>query len=260
MQDLPTSAQLAPAPSASDLPKTERIRHELRRRTLKISAREMVTPQMLRLTLSGPELEGFTSLSPADHIKIIVPGEGGEDAMRDYTPRGYDPQTQSLTIDFALHDEGAATLWAKQAQVGDTARIAGPRGSKVISGPIRNWLLIGDESALPSISRRIEELPAGSRVTSLVAVQSAREEQRLVTEATHVALWVHRSDPCDATALAERLAQIILPEGTYVWLAAEASVVKRLREQLIARGLPLPWLTASGYWSAGQVDGGEQEF
>ena len=197
MQDLPTSAQVAPAPSSTDLPKTERIRHELRRRTLSVSAREMVTPKMLRLTLSGPELEGFTSLSPADHIKIIVPDAGGEEVMRDYTPRAYDAVTQSLTVDFALHDEGAATLWAMNAEIGDPVRIAGPRGSKVISGPILSWLLIGDESALPSIARRVEEMRAGSRVTSLVAVQSPREEQRLTTEAEHVALWVHRRDPCD---------------------------------------------------------------
>lgn len=253
-----TAAQAAA--DAQQAPRVERVRHELRRRSLTVAKREMITPNMLRLTLMGPELEGFVSLSPSDHLKIIVPDAGGEDAMRDYTPRFYDADAQTLTVDFAIHDEGAATLWAKAAQVGDEARIAGPRGSKVITGEIRNWLLIGDESALPSIARRIEELPAGSRVTSLVAVQSKRDEQTLATDAEHVALWVHRADPLDAQALSDRLAQIILPEGTYVWLAAEATVVKRLRAQLLDRGHPLGWMSASGYWSAGEADGGEQEF
>ena len=50
-----------------------RVRHELHRRTLAISRVEHVTPNMLRLTLAGEELAGFTSLAPDDHIKVFAP-------------------------------------------------------------------------------------------------------------------------------------------------------------------------------------------
>ena len=75
----------------TDQPRIDRQRHETRRRTLTVQAREQITPNMLRLTLGGPELEGFVSAAPDDHIKVFAPDETGATVMRDYTPRRYDP-------------------------------------------------------------------------------------------------------------------------------------------------------------------------
>ncbi|SOC14629.1 NADPH-dependent ferric siderophore reductase [Rhodobacter sp. JA431] len=240
-------------------PTITRHRFEVQRRKLTVLAREEVTPQMLRLVLGGPELSGFTSLGADDHIKLFVPDGAGGQAMRDYTPRAYDPSKGELVIDFALHDAGPATAWARAAQVGDEAHIGGPRGAQVIEGPIARWLMIGDETALPAIARRIEEMAPGTPVTSLVAVQSAGEEQRIETRAEHVALWVHRADPTDATGLLAALARISLPEQTFVWLAAEAGVAKALRAALAERGHPAPWMKAAGYWVSGEADRSEKE-
>ena len=48
-------------------------------------------------------------------------------------------------------------------------------GSKIV--------LIGDETALPAIARRLEEMPAGMRAVAIIAVDSAAEEQPLATAA-----------------------------------------------------------------------------
>ncbi|MPQ93347.1 siderophore-interacting protein [Thioclava sp. JE_KL1] len=243
----------------TDMPRIRRVRHDTLRRNLTIARTERVTPQMLRLTLEGPELEGFVSASPDDHIKIIVPDASGETAMRDYTPRRHLPEARQLEVDFALHDAGPATKWALAAQVGDTATIAGPRGSQIIEGNIERWVLVGDETALPSIARRIEELPAAMPVTSLVAVADAGEEQEIETNADHVALWTHRSDPADPAPLRRLLDRIALPPRTFVWIAAEASVARALRDDLTGRGHPKEWLKAAGYWIAGQADGSAKD-
>ena len=50
------------------------------------------------------------------------------------------------------------------------------------------WLLVGDETALPVIGRRIEELPAGTPVISLVSVTGPADEKTVVTEADHRAI------------------------------------------------------------------------
>lgn len=241
------------------LPEITRHRHETRRRKLTVLHRKQVTPQMLRLTLGGPDLAGFTSLGADDHIKLFVPDRTtGETVMRDYTPRRYDAERGTLEIDFALHEAGPATVWAMAAQEGEPAEIGGPRGSQVISGPITRWLLIGDETALPAIARRIEEMAPGTPVTSLVAVAGPAEEQKIATAADHVGLWVHRADPTDAAALCAALARIPLPEGTFVWIAAEAGVARALRAALSERGHPAAWLKASGYWVAGEADRSEK--
>jgi NADPH-dependent ferric siderophore reductase len=41
---------------------------------------------MLRVNLTGDDLADFRSLSPDDHVKILVPSSSGEAERRDYTP------------------------------------------------------------------------------------------------------------------------------------------------------------------------------
>jgi len=241
--------------NAGAMPKIERIRHELRRRNLTVLSVAALTPNMIRITLGGDEMEGFTSLSAGDHVKLFVPdGEGGV-AMRDYTPRRYDPETRTLVLDFVVHEAGPATQWALGARPGDAVQIGGPRGSQVITGAIAAWLLIGDETALPSIGRRIEEMSAGVPVTSVVAVPGVRDEQSFETVAALTTHWIHREDATDAAAIIGRLRDIPIEPGTFVWLAAEGSVAKAVRSYLVEeRKHPLTWLKASGYWVKGKAD------
>ena len=159
-----------PISHASSTPVITRVRHELAVRTLDVLAVTRLTPHMIRVTLGGAELEGFASAAPDDHIKIMVPDQDGTIVRRDYTPRHYDRETGTLLLDFVDHEGGPAAEWARSVVPGGTLQIGGPRGSQVIGGEIRHWLLIGDETALPAIGRRVEELPAHTTVTTLVAV------------------------------------------------------------------------------------------
>lgn len=240
-------------------PEITRLRHEARRRSLTVLASDRLTPHMLRLRLGGPELAGFASSSPGDHVKLFVPDGTGGTTMRDYTPRRFDLTAGWLEIDFALHDAGPATLWALQARPGDAAEIGGPRGSQVISGPIAEWLLIGDETALPSIARRIEEMAEAVRVTSLVAIPGPEDRQAIATRAAHRAIWVERGDPADPQPLLAAFDRLDPAPGTFVWIAAEAGVARALRDTALARGIAPDWLRAAGYWRSGEADAKVQD-
>src|SRR5271163_3704791 len=157
--------------------RTRRVRHNSRRRMLAVREKRHVTPRMIRIVLGGEDFEDFTTPSADDHIKLYVPGEGGELEARDLTPRRFDPKAKKLTIDVALHPAGPAIHWAEQAQIGDAVAISGPRGSLVIADDFDWWLLIGDEPALPSIGRRVEGLAEGVRAITLVAVNGPAEQQ-----------------------------------------------------------------------------------
>lgn len=240
-------------------PRIERVRHELKRRNLEVLSADRITPNMIRIVLGGEDLEGFTSLSAGDHIKVFVPDETGEIVMRDYTPRHYDAQNLRLTLDFSVHDAGPATKWAMNAKPGDKLQIGGPRGSQSITGPIRHWLLIGDETAFPSIGRRVEEMEADTLVTTIVGIPDARDEQLFQTKANLTTHWVHRTDPTDAEAMLAALRGLVIEPGTFIWLAAEGSVVKAIRAYLLnERHHPQQWLRASGYWVAGKADATEK--
>ena len=236
-----------------------RHRHETRRRRLTVAEKDHLTPAMIRIVLTGEELADFVSLGADDHIKLFLPAEDGDrQEKRDYTPRAYDRDARRLTIDFAVHEAGPATRWAIAAQTGDEIEIGGPRGSAVVSPTFDWWLLIGDETALPAIGRRIEELPAGVEVISVVAVASAEEEQTFTTLARHSAIWAHRpgDQADDPTALLSALRDIALPEGDgFVWIAAETTVARAVRDYLSAeRGHPREWTKAAGYWRKGEAD------
>jgi NADPH-dependent ferric siderophore reductase len=127
---------------------------------------------------------------------------------------------------------------------------------------VDRWLLIGDETALPSIGRRVEGLPQGVRAITLVAVNGPVEEQVLDTRADHQAIWVHRAadEATNAQPVLEALKRIELPPGDgFVWIAAEAKVARAARDHIVnVRRHPAQWIRASGYWTEGQADAYER--
>jgi NADPH-dependent ferric siderophore reductase len=251
-----------------------RVRHEPRRRLLTVQKVERLTPKMARVTLGG-DLAGFVSGAYDDHVKIFFPLPGrtaptmpepGPDGKvaegverspgRDYTPRRYD--RNELIIDFALHDAGPATAWAEQAEPGQQLSVGGPRGSFVVPDDFDWYLFVGDETALPAIGRRLEELRSGAHATVVVAVDGPAEQQQFESRATVDMNWVHRplSRAEDPAPLVDALRAIALPDSGdgYAWAAGESQTAKLLRRHLLdERGHEKAWVKAAGYWKRGAV-------
>lgn len=216
---------------------------------------------MIRVRLRGDELQGFTSLGFDDHIKIFFPtGDGadatGTPAMRDFTPRRFDPAAGELWVDFFLHAAGPAATWAARARAGQTLEIGGPRGSALIAlSGIDAHVLIGDETALPAISRRLEELPTGSRALVVIETEDGAEHPTLATRATVDVVWVPRSHGNEPPAhkLIETLRNLTLPPGHgFFWVALESQAARTLRNYLrTERGIDKRWIKAAGYWQRG---------
>jgi len=235
-----------------------RHRHDTRRRTLTVQNVSDVTRRMRRITLKG-DLEGFVSLSFDDHVKLFFETGAEKPEMRDYTPRSFDTHAGTLVLDFVLHEAGPATQWAFDARVGDKLQVGGPRGSAVVA-PVFDWyLLIGDETALPAIGRCIEELRAGVKVVSLVAITDSAEQQRFETPAAHDAHWLYRAADAahEPAPMLKALQALTWPEGKgFVWVASEATVARVLRAHVLQdRNHPKEWSKASGYWAKGKAEG-----
>jgi NADPH-dependent ferric siderophore reductase len=234
-----------------------RLRHELKRRRLTVSAIERVTPRMLRVHFTSPELHDFHSPSHDDHIKLFFEGDGDRPEMRDYTPRRFDVAAGTLAIDFALHEAGPATQWAEVAKPGDTLQIGGPRGSTVVPDDFDWYLLVGDETAVPAIGRRVEELREGVPVATFII----GEAQHFQSRARWTPHWIARTPGIDeVAALRTALAGFTLPPGDgFVWIAAEAAVARSLRGYILdERGHPRAWTKAAGYWKRGEADAHEK--
>jgi NADPH-dependent ferric siderophore reductase len=254
-----------------------RVRHETKTRLLQVREVSRISPKMVRIVVGGEALAGFISAAHDDHVKLFFPHPGEDKpvlptpspngpvypegvarpAARDYTPRRYDAAANTLTIDFVLHGDGPAASWAEQVRPGCYLGVGGPRGSFIVPDDFDWYLLAGDETALPAIGRRLEELPAGTRVIVVVEVADAGEEQRFDTRARLETHWLHRgaSVPGGGSLLQKAIAGLSLPSGDgYAWVAAEAATAKALRRHLVdERGLRKDRVKAAAYWKQGAV-------
>jgi NADPH-dependent ferric siderophore reductase len=226
-------------------PRVQRLRHEIVRREVQVARAESLGPHLRSITFSGEALDGFVSASFDDHVKLFL-DEGG--VRRDYTPRRYDSAERELTIEFDLHSGGPAARWAAQAQPGQRATIAGPRGSFVIAMDHDWHLLAGDETALPAIARRLEELPEGTRAIVVLQVADPADRRALPSAAQVELQWVD-----DADALIDAVRALPLPAGEgYAWCAGETAAMAALRRVIVdEKGHPRDAIRAAAYWKRG---------
>ncbi|TWI61161.1 NADPH-dependent ferric siderophore reductase [Pseudoduganella lurida] len=225
----------------------ERVRHELKRRDVAVLRVAPLGGQFVSVTFGGADLADFVSLGFDDHVKFMIETAEGEAVRRDYTPRHYDAAACELTIEFALHGEGHCSDWARQAAVGQRVTIGGPRGSMIV--PPLGWhLLAGDETALPAIRRRLEELPAAARVTVIVA---ATEPVQL-----HGAAQLDFRQVADGGRLVEAIRALDIPlQDAFVWFGGEVSIAKQVRDVVHGeKAFSREWSRISAYWKQGAAD------
>ena len=224
---------------------------------------EHLTPRMVRVTFTSPELGSFGWNGPAAHIKLIFPtgaaeAAGARPTMRTYTPRRFDAAARELDVDFVVHGEGPASAWASQAAVGQSLTVAGPGRNYVVDPRVEWFVLAGDDSAIPAISTILEYLPPTALATVLLEVVDAKEEHEIHSAGKASITWLHRGeDPANAGALLEKSVRALeLPAGAgRVYVACEAAAMRRIRRHLLTeRSLDRDHVVTRGYWQLGETD------
>ncbi len=233
-----------------------------------------VTPSVRRVVLSGtPDAVAaagptVTLLVPrvgdaaprwpavARDGRVVWPAGAHGVNLRSYTARRQDPERGEVEIDFVLHGDGPAAAWASAAAPGALLAVAGsgPLGER----PAGTLLLVGDETALPAISRILAAADPASHGLALVEVAGPEEEQPLATPAGVEVRWLHRGGtaPGASTVLADAVAALDRPDGDdlFAWVAAESAAVRAVRADLRGRwGLSRAQHHAIGYWRRGRA-------
>ena len=242
----------------------QRVRNELRFREITVLSSERICG-FQRIVFGGESLAGFSSRGFDDHIKLFFPEPGVafvppqvtdegivwptdvRPPSRDYTPL-FDALNQQLTIDFYLHDGGAASDWAVHAKPGDTLCIGGPRGSLVVPEDYAWQLYVCDESGMPALRRRLEALSAGQKQVHVEAIVTISDES-LKGYLAHLSQYaIHWVVGHDAQAVAEKLATLALPQDDYyLWITGEGKVVKQLSETFEGK-VDAQLMRAAAYW------------
>ena len=240
---------------------------------LTVTSVQAVTPAVRRVTLSaapdvvaaaGPTLSLLVprvgDAAPrwpevARDGRIVWPQGSHGVALRSYTSRRQDPATGEVDIDFVLHGDGPAATWAAAAAPGAVLAVASaaPLGSAAAG-----WLLlVGDETAIPAISRVLTDAGPLTRGIALLEVAGPEEEQPLAGPPGVELRWLHRAAAAPGTSLlADAVAAIPRPEGEdlFAWVGAESATVRAVRADLRSRwGLRRHQHHAIGYWRQGRA-------
>lgn len=249
---------------------------------VEVTAVSRLTPRLVAVHLGGADLTRFGAAAPTSHIKVFLPLPGQDapalpvltpegrvwpddaprPSVRTYTPRSYDPRSDTLEVQFALHGPGPAAEWAQRAQAGDKLAIGGPGGrfSADLSAP--RWWIAGDESALPAVGTLLEALPGSATAEVHLEVDGPQDELPLKSPADATVTWHHRRRPgAWGDELWEAAVGARIAHGTQVWVACEASAMRRIRRQLLdGQRIPAPALVTRGYWRLGVADHPDHDY
>ena len=202
------------------------------RRSVTVQSVSQFTPRLRRVVATG-ELEGWDPSHPGAHLKIFVPLEGSnEPAMRTYTVRHF--ELGALTIDFAQHSDGPATVWARMAEPGAVFQISGMARSGFVPDPTSEWcVFLADHAALPAVAAILESLPAGMRTLVMIELQDPQDALELESAAELEIRWLSESGaPCVQLVATARALQ--LPSGSgEVWVGCEAGSMRQIRAHML---------------------------
>jgi NADPH-dependent ferric siderophore reductase len=246
-------------------------------REMEVVAAEHVTPHMRRVTLSGRDLSRFAHdgihvrllLPPRPGVQVVWPvmaadgrqawPEGERPVSRVYTIRRIDVAVGEIEIDFVLHegDYMPGAHFGSTAEPGVTVGMTGPGGGNLkVAG---NYLFFGDETALPAISRLLEELPSAASAKAFVEIKNDSERQDLTLRPGVELTWLSREGrPAGTgTLLADALSTLGSEAGisdAYVWAGCEFSTARAFRDHLKrVVNLPKGRSLVTSYWRRGQA-------
>lgn len=244
-----------------------------------VTATERVSPCLVRLHFSAPDLAG-ADLPFTDHyIKMLFPPAGAPYGLpfdaaavrerfpehapvtRTYTLRSVDPAAGTMTVDFVEHgDTGLAGPWAARAQPGDTISFFGPGGAWGPAEQYRNFVLAGDEAAAPAIAAALEHLPEGATATAFLEVADDQSTFDMPARPGVAIVWV----PRDGAPYGQRLAAAVRGHqpatADNAWFVhGVAEMVRDLRRYLfVDLGVDRSACSISGYWRTGMTEDGWQ--
>lgn len=183
-----------------------------------------LSPNFLRVTFTGDDLDHFADNGWDQRIKLIPPlpesghdhlptgpdwftrwrglPDGQRNPIRTYTVRNVRAADREIDVDMVLHGvNGPASRWAVAARPGSRMCIMGPNADFAgAAGGIdfhppagtRRILLVGDETAVPAIASILSRLPADAVGEALLEVPESADRLELAAPANVTVTWLPR--------------------------------------------------------------------
>ncbi|MDR6217979.1 SIP domain-containing protein [Deinococcus soli (ex Cha et al. 2016)] len=222
-------------------------RPDTRTATWTLQAARDLSPSLRRLTFHA-DPHALRGWQPGDAVRFTI-----ADTTRAYTIRRAHAPTGLVDVDVYLHGDTTGSIWARALLPGATVTVGAPRRETLpeFNGPS---LLLGDETALPTIAALLEHWPEGDCPGPRVLVETAGPQDAHAAlhdvplpPGTHLSL-VPRSGP-SGEALTRAALSLDLHLHA-VWGALDAPHALELRRALRGQHALSPTqCRVSGYWT-----------
>ena len=226
---------------------------------------------MIRITFSGPELEGFPANSAGANCKILLPSpdqskadfadqlaNGPKPVTRTYTVRHARPEAMEIDVDFVAHGEtGPASAWALHAKPGSFCGFAGPSAPKLTAFYADWYLIAADMTALPVAAATLEAMPKNAKGIAVFEIIEPGDRQEIGAPEGIEMHWLVQANPLAPSIAQEQLIRRLeWPKGVVqTCIAGESGVIRALRAFLHnEKGLPKKDTYISGYWKIGLIE------
>lgn len=235
-----------------------------------------LSPHMIRVTLSGPEIARMAAGCEGANCKIFLPAsgqtrddfeqqlhEGPRPTVRTYTVRHMRPDQAEMDIDFVDHGSiGPASAWARTAEVGAFCGFGGPGPVKVTQFYADRYLVAADMSALPVAAATLEAMPRDATGDAYFEIMHSDDIQRIDAPEGVRLHWLVNPRPTEPDgALVRHVRGWDWPQGVVQpCIAGESSAIKDLRHYLLVeRGMSREDAYISGYWKIGLIEDEHQK-
>lgn len=233
-------------------------------REMTVTAKKVLGPGMIRLTLRGENLTSFAR--DGLHFRLLIPATAerapiwpvklssgqlrfpeGKDMLhnRVYTIRNIRPESGEFDVDLVRHPGGVASDWAEKVATGAVVGILGPGGGYFPEG---DWLLMGgDETALPAIARILENADPVTEGQVFIALRNPSHRLDFTHPEGVNITWL---DDLGDT-LPDAVEAVTPPSNrqAYAWFGGEQAHATRLRKYFKSTlGLPPKQQLSAAYW------------
>ena len=256
---------------------TQSTRAPLRAVLARVTAIGPLTPHMTRVTLFGPEFADLTYQASDHYVRLLLPRASQTEPqlptseqwwpemvampaaqrpiLRNYTVAAIRPAVAEVDIDFVVHgDSGPATRWVNRAAAGDTVGVIDQGVLHEVRTDAAEYLIVGDETALPAATGLLSVMPPGTRVTALLEVPADDDRRDLGSPQARVDYLIRRDPHAKPGLLLADAVRNWRPAHPRVvaWVSGESSMTTAVRRILVKSGVAMADISFHGYFKFGK--------
>jgi ferric-chelate reductase (NADPH) len=218
-------------------------------RELSIEAIDDVAPRFRRLSLIGEGLKG-ASFSAGDKVQVVL-----DAGFRTYTPFAFDGQKGAMSFLVYSHGDTPGATWGREAKVGDSLRVFGPRGSL----PLASWdtpaVIFGDETSF-AVARSLREHRGGaSTIRCVFEVSDVKAAAMALASLELPNVDLVEREPSDghlAEVAARVRSALERTAGGKLALTGKAQSIQSLQRELKAHPVAHAGQKSKAYWAPGK--------